>query len=249
MNQIKHILLFYLLAIFCSVSYGQNMKLDFQTGIGTYDMSDLKDFNASVFKGLPFQAKKIADYPAYLYYKPALLLSFNKCEIGVQGTFLSTGSRISSKDYSGEYLFDTKLSGLGPGMVFNCALFSVKDKFRVWMSLDGGVLFSKYSMKENFTFGEEEINNTKYHFKSVNYYTEPGLKLEYKCRPAISFAMNAGYSFQLDKSTFESETDQKLNFGPDWSGLRLGLSVSIYHPMQTAEKAMGINNKTTPGVE
>lgn len=235
MNRIKHILLLNLLVLVCSICNAQNLKLGFQTGIGTYDMGDLKDFNASVFNSLPFKAKFISDYPAYFYYKPSLVVSFNKMDIGVLGILNSTGSRISSKDYSGEYRFDTKVRGLGPGFVMNYYLVSLKDKMKLKMYLEGGVLFSKLEIKEDFTFGGEEIENSSYTFQTVNYYTEPGLKLEYSLHPAIDLALNAGYCVHLDRETFESDTEGMLTFGPNWSGLRLGLSFIIHSPTEATE--------------
>lgn len=237
MNHIKHILLFNLLSLLCAVSYAQNLKFDFQSGVGTYDMSDLKDFNNSVFKSLPFQAKVISDYPAFIYYKPSVLFSFNKFEIGLQGTFLSTGSRISSKDYSGQYLFDTKIHSWVPGLVTDISLIKLNSKSKIWLTAEGGVTNSSIEMKENFTFKDETINDSSRSFNSTDYYALPGLKFEYKLYPSLGLEFNSGYFFHIANAHFESDTGELLTFGPDWSGIRIGLSIFWTTPFKKPELA------------
>lgn len=234
MNRIKNILLLILIS-FCSIAYSQDIELGIQSGIGTYDMKDLKGLTDVVFKSLPFQVKMISNYPSYFYYKPTFLLSFNKFSIGLQASYYSTGSRISSKDYSGEYLFDTRTNCIAPSVYVDYSLFRLFEKCNVSLYSEGGVTFSQLSLKEDLTVVNENLTNSSYAFKSRNYYIEPGLKLEYQLSQLMNIGLNAGYFAQFGKNDFESDKNEVLNnrnetIGPDWSGLRVGLSLSVSLP-------------------
>jgi len=188
MNKIKYILTAMLFSV-CAVSYSQNLDFGIQTGIGFYNMNGLKSLNATVFKSLPFQAGVISDYPPFFYYKPVFFLSFNKFRVGLQASFYSTGSRISSKDYSGEYLFDTKTYCIAPSANIDFLLFTFCNKYKLFLFSEGGITYS-------------------------------------------SLELNASYFFQFGKKVFESDKGEILNdgkraIGPDWSGLRFGITLLL----------------------
>lgn len=234
MNRIKNILLL-ILSSYCSIAYSQDIELGIQTGIGTYNMKDLKGLNEVFFKSLPFQVKMISNYPSYFYYKPTFLLSFNKFRIGLQASYYSTGSRISSKDYSGEYLYDTRINCIAPSVYGDFSLFQLFGKCKVMLYSEGGVTFSQLSLKEDLTVDNENLTNSSYAFKSRNYYIEPGLKLEYQLSKLMNIGLDAGYFAQFGKNDFVSDKNEVLNnrnetIGPDWSGLRVGLSLSVSLP-------------------
>lgn len=242
MNSIKNTL-FILLLFLCSMAYAQDIQLGFQTGVGTYNMEALKGLNEVVYKSLPFQSRIISNYPSYLYYKPSFIVSFNKFSIGFQASYYSTGSRISSKDYSGEYLFDTRMNCIAPGVYGDCSLFRLFEKCKVSLYSEGGVTFSKLALKEDLTVLDENLTNTSYAFKSRNYYIEPGLKLEYQFSQLINIGLNGGYFAQFGKNDFASDkkevlTNRNNTVCPDWSGLRVGLSLSVSLPHKKMNSAL-----------
>ncbi len=208
------------------------LEIGMQTGIGFYTMKDLKKLNDNVFKDLPFQARVIADYPPYFYYKPAISASFNKFSFGLQAAFYSTGSRISSKDYSGEYLFNIKTKCIAPGAYIDLLLFTFPDNYKLSLFSEGGIAFSGLDLKEHLTVGEQEISNSDYSFKSQNYYFEPGVKFRRSIYKSVSLELNAGYFFQFGKKAFETDKREILSTGntairPGWNGLRIGISVLL----------------------
>lgn len=229
------ILLSIFLGLFCSFAYPQKIKLGFQSGIGTYEMNELKWVTSSVYDGLPFQAKIISNYPPFLYYKPSFLLSFSKFSIGLQLSKYSTGSRISSKDYSGEYLFNTKIKGIAPSIYFDFGHFPVLKKIRLSPFIETGIIYSKLELKEFFYIYDTEITNETYNFTSKNYYVESGLKTEYGIYKFISVELNSSYAVQFGKKNLETKEGMTIsgNRGaarPNWSGFRFGISFVITYP-------------------
>lgn len=243
MNSLKNSLILLVLTI-SSVAYSQHITFGIHAGVGTYSMKGLKDLNAAVFKILPFQARILSDYPPYFFYKPAFLLSFYKFNAGFQAAYYSTGSRISSKDYSGEYLFNTKVNCIAPSVYFDYSLFSISGKYPVSLFSEAGITFSKLDLKEVLTVNNEEITNSSYAYKSKNYYVEPGFKVGYQIYRFINLELNTSYFFQFGKNVFKSDNNDILNdgektIGPDWSGLRIGFSVLIKTPFKKSTALAG----------
>jgi hypothetical protein len=234
MNKVKNILIAWLLLL-CPISFSQSFEFGFQTGIGIYNMESLKILNSAVFESLAFQARVISDYPPYFYYNPALLMSFKKFKVGGQASFYSTGSRISSKDYSGEYLFDTKTHCIAPGVYIDYLLFTISNRYKLSLFSEGGITFSSLDLEEHLTVNNQNLSNSSYSFKSQNYCVEPGIKFRRGIYKFISLELNTSYFFQFGKKVFESDKGEILNdgksaIGPDWSGLRFGISILLTTP-------------------
>jgi hypothetical protein len=215
--------------------YSQSLSVGFQTGIGFYNMEELRGLNAEVFGTLPFKAKIISDYPPYFYYKPSCLISLGKVNAGFKAAYYSSGSRISSRDISGEYLMDTRINCLAPGLYIDLHFFSIR-KYKIWLFNEGGFLFSKLSMKENLTVDRQELINSSYNFKSENYFIEPGLKVDYNIYRFIFIELNTSYSTQFGKNIFKTNAGEIIDYGkgplhPDWNGFRFGLSLLIKAPL------------------
>jgi hypothetical protein len=226
-----------ILVSFSSIVYSQDFKIGFQTGFGLYRMGELKELNSSFFGNLPFQAKVISNYPGYFYYSPTILLSLNKFNVGLKASFNSTGSRISSKDYSGEYTLDSKIRCITPNVYGDFSLFSVYRKFRILIYSEVGMVFSKLALKENLTLNDQVLIDSLYVYKSKNYCVESGLILEYKICQFINFGLNTGYLGQFGKDVLktnksEALKDDKNTISPDWRGFRCGLRILVSFPLR-----------------
>lgn len=228
MNRIKLPMLLLFISV-CSAAFAQNIKFGVQFGIGTYSMTKLKDLNTTVLESLPFEAKIVSNYPPYFYYKPAFLFSFYRMNLGLKATYYSTGSRISSKDYSGEYRFDSKVSCLVPGVYADFYLFRLFKECRVAAFSEGGIIFSKLGFTESLVVDNQEIINKSFDDKFKEYYVEPGLKFEFQTYPSVMLELNMSYFVQFTGEGLVSQ-------GPDWRGLRLGLSVMATPPFKKKDK-------------
>jgi hypothetical protein len=235
------ILLLLLACFIYTRASSQTIKVGFQSGLGTYRMQELEKVTSLVYEGLPFKAAVLASYPSWLYYKPELWFSLHRFNLGINASFCSSGSRISSKDYSGEYLFNTKVKSFAPGIYADYFVYSLKGKYNVSVFSEGGVLLSKMTLKETLTVNSTEILNTSYTFKSLNYFAEPGIKLAYDLNRNISFELSAGYLVQFGRSDFKTDRDEIFNFnhheiGPGWSGFRFGLGILYQFPGKSDTK-------------
>jgi hypothetical protein len=209
-----------ILTLIPSCLFSQAIKIGFQSGLGTYNMKDLQNFNKSLLRNLPFDTRIVAEFPSYWYYQPSIAVELNNLSIGILCFYNSTGSRISGKDYSGEYYLDMKIHTNSPGIFIETDLASVS---RLKFSFTSGIgfLFSRLNINEHLKVGDNILTNDDYNFKSRNYYFQPGCKASYSWK-SISFEINNGYLIQFGDRVFFGKVK------PNWDGFRIGISVLYY---------------------
>lgn len=222
----------FFLVLSSNLLFGQSFKFELQPGIGFYSMNDLKDINDDVSQEIPFNTKLVSDFPAYWYLRPTFSLQFKKFSLGLNYSFQSTGSRVSAKDYSGEYRFDMKVNSSSPG-IYSEVLLGTLNKIRFNLYSVLGVSFSKLSLNEYLIVLDQIITDDIYRYKAQSYYIEPGFNLTYPVQ-FLNAGLYAGYLIQFGKQAFYSDDnkDNKLYaqrsrdpIKPDWKGLRIGISV------------------------
>jgi hypothetical protein len=195
-------------------------------------MTDLKELNSVDLKSLPFPARQTANFPSYWNYKSTLSYSFKKfVTLGFAMSFESTGSRISLADYSGEYFFDTRIHAFSPGGVIEISNRS--DKLRYSFCNEVGFESTRLSLIESIRVGSQSTEDA-YSFKSRNLYYEAYLKATYPVL-FLRIGVFAGYLLDIKKEPFSGKSMNGKNIelsggqlaAADWSGIRLGLSVSV----------------------
>jgi len=213
-------------------SWSQSFRFGLQGGVGTYSMEGLRGINDQVPMSIPFDTKLVADFPAYYYYRPTFLLVTDDYTLGLVNTFQSTGSRVSGKDYSGEYKFDMKVSAFAPGFYSEIQLLSgtkVRSSFYYIL----GCSFSRLTIGENFRVDETTVTDDQYKFKALNLFVEPGFNVSYPWQSFL-LGLNGGYNVTFGKQAFYTDnikshtlSDPKSNkpIIPQWNGLRMGISV------------------------
>jgi hypothetical protein len=220
----------------------QDIRLGFQTGCGFYNMSSLKTITQKSFSQLPFDAKIISNYPPYLYYQPMIKFAYKNFEFGLLYLFQSTGSRISSKDYSGEYRLDTRINSNSPGVIIN---WTIKDYkiIKLGFSLNSGVNFSELTINESLLV-DTISSSSNYRLTAGSGYFEPGIYFIYP-RNRISLELNIGYFKEIFKNDYtlmdgdhgKIPVKKEFTYFDMWDGLRLGVTFSY-----TILKKSDINN-------
>lgn len=230
MKRVLHLIL--LILLFAGEANSQQISLGLQSGIGTYSMDELKKINNSVLDGMPFDAEMVADFPPYLYFRPFVMTRRKGLNLGLNFTYQSTGSRVSSKDYSGEYRFDMVTNSFGPGAFCEIDL-NPYSELRLTGYTSLGLMFSELTVTENLTVLDNPLIDESYRFKAKYVYAEPGLKLSYPVGFMV-IGINAGYMITLKglQYSLAENSDYYLQSSasgdpvkPEWNGFRLGLSV------------------------
>ena len=210
----------------------QQVEAGLQTGIGTFSMTELKRLNEIVMQDIPFDTRIVTDFPVYFYYRPFIMLKVNNISIGPMYTYQSTGSRVSAKDYSGEYRFDIIINSSSPGILAETGLFN-PGKIQCSFYSAFGILFSNLKLKEHLKVQEENLLDYFFRYKTLNMFFEPGLKFTYPLN-FLNIGLNAGYLIQVGNKSFHApgnkdallvNPESEVPVKPGWNGVRVGLSV------------------------
>jgi hypothetical protein len=226
--------LFIVLILFSlvQVANSQHVKFGYQIGLGKYSMKTLKNINDQISESLPFDSKVVDNFPEYVYFRPSVSLELAWYSIGLICTFQSTGSRISAKDFSGEYRFDTMVRSIAPGIYGDIKILS-QNKSRLCIYSMAGLLFSKLKTHEFLTLHSTQVENQNYYFKAQNYFLEPGLGYNYSIG-SFSLGLNASYFITIGSQAFYRGDRNKIKLHdyknqqdvkPDWNGIRAGFSI------------------------
>jgi hypothetical protein len=210
----------------------QKINFGLETGLGKYGMRDLKEISRDIITQLSFPARITSDYPVYLYYQPQIIFKFKSFNFGLLYSFHSTGSRISSKDYSGEYKYDTKINCHAPAIILGIIPYS-PTRIKNAVLCEVGFVRSNLSMNESMRIGTES-SSVGYEFVANSFFFEPKFQLSYPMKNNFTLGINIGYFKEFKRGDFKLKKDSQSIIPMDhdfivengWDGLRLGLSVS-----------------------
>lgn len=217
-----------------TVLSAQTVSFSAGTGAGTYNMKQLRDLNEVLQGEMPFETRIVSDFPPFLYYSASFRVRVNNFRYGLEYSYLTTGSRVSAKDYSGEYLLDMTLNGHSAGL---SAGYVIPSSGKLEFSFSGvaGVIFTSLRINENLVVQENQIPDTKLRARSETPYAGPVIGIS--CPAGVfDFGLNAGYLVQITKGKFALTDGTEgilLNpstgksVGPGWDGFRVGLTAGV----------------------
>jgi hypothetical protein len=194
-------------------------------------MSQLKTINDLVKHDLPFDTKTVANFPPFLKYSIAFLFKSGKISLGPLYTFQSTGSRVSGKDYSGEFRFDMVINSSAPGIYGTVELLQ-ENKMIISFYSVFGTLFSNLKTSELLQVQETRMIDETFKFKCFNLFAEPGIFISYPVK-FLNIGFNTGYLIQFGNKSFHYRDNKDIKLvnpvtgnpvKPGWNGLRVGLS-------------------------
>ncbi|WP_020526494.1 hypothetical protein [Flexithrix dorotheae] len=234
----KLIYILFLLFIFHE-SIAQKVRLGFDLGYGTYQMSQLKEFQEELIDLSPVKSVQIVEqFPAYFNYSANLdyYQTSRSLLLGLNLTYFTTGGRNHVKDYSGEYKLDMPLRGYRIGIQLRSEMLG-NEKWKLYNKVKIGGILTSLELEESIVVYDEQSDLPGYSFSSEGIFIEPSLGLSYEIVKKIHFDLSFGY--QLDASTglylsgfkgsfIQNSSNDKVSV--NWSGFRtyLGVAYDIF---------------------
>jgi hypothetical protein len=211
---------------------GQEIRISFTAGAGTYRMQSLKSYIGIVNESLPFSPDVVDAFPPSPWYSAEAAFSMGDFIWGIAVSYNSTGSRVSLKDYSGEYLSDRRLSAISPGFTAGYLLPPLSERVSLTPGAILGVAFSTMKVDETLLIGTELINDYHEDFGAISLFSGPSLRLAWRVTSALSLELQTGYILHFGGGYFKPQKDRdewmvSYEVHPDWDGLRCGLSVAV----------------------
>lgn len=220
-------LLLFLPVILSNNITAQITHLGLDMGYGTYEMSENKDVIESAMSANVLQPHCVSNFPGYLFFRPYIEIEYQYLNIGVAYTLLSTGSRYSIYDYSGEYKFDAQITGHTVAAFAETPIYSFK-RLKFLVAVESGVIFNNMKLNERFQLTDTYNQQDEYGFESINYFLKPYLKAEYGIWKRLSANIVVGYHKDLkaDKMHLEDDDTSVSEFVANWDGIRTSIGIA-----------------------
>lgn len=236
----RHTFIAILIITACMQLQGQKVELMFTSGMAGYSMRDLKTTNDDLQSQIPFSTKLTANFPMTFQFGGhfAVQLS-NLYKIGVLYTYNSTGSRITSSDYSGSYYYDNIVTGNTIGILNGFRLYAYKA-FRVDLQANIGIVASILKITEELNVADTTFTSAV-HYSAVGMYLEPSMEISYQWKH-LKGGIYLGY-FLNPMGRIRNESGQKSSSTINWSGLRFGIEIGIRQANRTTGPKAGHETK------
>lgn len=212
------------------------IQVTLNSGIGTYQMGELKTLQDNFLKSMPVAAQVTASFPAYWFYELTATNEFKeKFLMGGSLSYGSTGGRVYYSDYSGSLWSDQLASFYSITTLFGARRTWLDGKLSLQGDVRPGITITNLDFSSNQAAGNAiYYSQNKYH--SLNLVVQPTVSLSYRWR-SLSFNTFAGYNFNFAKGELQSHQSYYSQFGilysggnsthVDWSGLRAGVGLGI----------------------
>jgi hypothetical protein len=205
-------------------------NISFNTGVASFNMSDVKSYQVSTRNKMPVHAKAVSSFPAYWCYNGSAKWILDKgIIIGTDVAYTSTGGRVSYSDFSGKITFDQTLVNLSVSTLAGKEFRLKENSLTLQCYIVMQTTLTKYHDEylEQSTFERKDSHN----LGGVSRYIQPVVNLS-KRFGLVAINVNVGYSQIFMGGDLTDLYDETQNNDPtitaDWSGVRLGCGVSLY---------------------
>jgi len=224
MNKIKLILLFAFIFFLAKLN-AQDFSVRFQSGYGFYNMKSMEGLQNGLLNSIfRVQLKTVQSFPPFVNFEFQFAKSFSSnINGGLFFQFLSTGGRDAVSDYSGEINIDQIINGYNGGLLFEAYILKKEIKHLLF-TFQLSYMYSTLQLKQSIKIYDQS-NSQSTKFSSIGFGVEPGFAYEIPIKPIIiraNLSFNAGL---FEDFHLTNNSDLTMNNKPDWTGLRLGLTV------------------------
>lgn len=212
--------------------FSQSWHVGVGSGFMTHSQSPLKNFNKSIKEIIPFETEITDNFPTTSYFQGEIEFRYDQLIVGLIYTYNSTGSRVTSTDYSGSYYYDITLNGNIWGIYIG-TFTKLNDRLKLHYNIETGEIFSSLKLKESISINNVGSNEDIENLYATGLYFKPNLKLSYEYAK-FNFNLNCGYIIdtqspfhlkdQEDATLLNPTTNEKIK--TEWNGLMVGISVS-----------------------
>lgn len=215
--------------MFLLLCLGANAQfnISYAVGYGGYKMNEMKQLLETAFNTvvttMPVGTRIVDNFPPYITHNLDLSYKFNRHELGLKSSFLTTGGKIAYSDYSGKYVEKLTLNGYRVGAMYRINFGESKFDACTWSffgELSPAITFTKLKYKATLDIYDPKVHQTAPDNVSTN---ETGLSLQplvgskLSLTRTISFFVSLGYDFEFG-SKLATTNDM---YRADWSGFRL----------------------------
>lgn len=205
----------------------QKTCVGFDTGYGTYAMTNIKHVLESSMNTNVLQPHRVSNFPGYVFFRPYLEIDYQCLNFGIAYALMSTGSRYSIHDYSGEYKFDAQIVGNAAGAFVELPVYSIQ-RFKFLIAAEAGIISNKLKFDESIKITDIYNQQDSYSLRSINIFIKPYLKAEYEIVKRIHVNLLIGFHKDIiaSKMHLEGDISSVSDIIADWDGFRTSIGIS-----------------------
>jgi hypothetical protein len=209
------------------------LSLEPRVGYGTFQMKSMKDYQQVLIKQSEVNAQATDTFGPYAIFGASALYALG--ERTSAGLFIEqsyTGGRVDYEDYSGRMRYDFLLRYRALGLVASTKIPLRGSSVHFVQGAELSLIYTRMKLKEDGqvyerVYGGEET------YKANGFGVQPFVGLEQSIL-SLPTRLTVGYQFSgsstyfapNNKGTYPANLQAK-DLKPDWSGLRVNLSVAV----------------------
>jgi hypothetical protein len=211
----------------------QRFTLEFETGLGSYTMSELSQNIHHSAQHNILNPQVVSDFPPFVYYRPGLGFKTNNHHLGFSLGFYSTGARSAVRDYSGSYHSDMVLRGTAPMFFEEMKIWGTK-KLAIALRANIGMIFSTIGINEQLTLYDKVEYDESVEYVSLQVFVVPELKCNYRLSESTEAVFGLGYHLGITAAPVSVQPDSWFDYlkyaerrytETSWDGLRVSLGI------------------------
>jgi hypothetical protein len=211
-------IILFVFILISETALSQGFSLHIGSGIGTYSMSQLKDYEKTWSNQFsPLELKITDDFNPSLYYDFQFRKNFSSGFLmGVVYRYLSSGVRSSYEDYSGFIEHTQRTDGNSVGILLGYRT-SHSSRASMNVGIETYYTWTHYVEEQTVVLsGSPTPFNDSFNHESKSVIINPFLEGQYTIGIPV-FSLKFGYSFDTKGDPLPT----------DWSGFRFGLGVGV----------------------
>lgn len=225
-------LLFTTLLLFLLQSYSnsQDFEIGIWTGVGSYQMGDLKDIQDQLLDDVSINGLKATEsFP--IYYNMGISYIFSDYELFFR--YESTGARLAYSDYSGAFFYDQTAHNYIIGGSFRYyPKIKVEKRLTPFLVLKSGISLTNVEFTQSITI-DSETTSDDISFAENSSFLEPGIGVRWQYKSIlIDPILSIFIPILREGLHLEGNEDAKLqnadgDVHANWLGFRAGINFSV----------------------
>jgi hypothetical protein len=214
-------------------SFSQQLTLEFESGVGTYSMSEMSEIFSKATSDNELNPVISSNFPAFFFYRPGFGIKTNRNQAGVSFGIYSTGARSSIRDFSGAFKMDILARGYAP-IIFDEYQILKKKSLSTGIRLNLGAIYSTIKTNDFLKVGEQIIVDQNNEYVSLQFFVIPEIKLNYSLGKNMATTFGVGYHIGITPSPISNKPDSWIDYlkyaDPEynetsWNGFRVSIGL------------------------
>jgi len=225
---------FFVIALLCAGYMQAQVVVSYSVSYAPHVMDNMSSLMENISRTSPYSTigvEIVDNFPERSVHSLNIGYRLKVHEFGLNGSYNSTGGKLSKKDYSGEYSNKFIVNGTRIGFYYKRYFYTYKnaksnDIFSFFGEVSPGLFFTQVKNRGFFTVQENQLESFDNEYKQTGFSFLIQTGVKYYLVKNINLQIALGYDFASDQKITELKSK---NASVNWGGVRFsgGLGISF----------------------